>query len=163
MIVTVVNVSNNSIGTIVQKIISRLGEFCNMNFLDVKNVVDMSSLFSSSNFNGDISEWVTGSVRDMEWMFYKSVFDKDISKWDVSLVENMRAMFFCAIFNQDISTWHTNTVHNVSYMFFGSKFNQKISNWNVENVIVNNTNGSISVFEGSPLENKPEFQPKFKV
>ena len=42
-------------------------------------------------------------------------------------------------------------------MFDNSKFNGDISNWNVGNV----TNMSF-MFDGCPLENRPEFQPKFK-
>ena len=41
-------------------------------------------------------------------------------------------------------------------MFYGSKFNQDISSWDVSNVMKHRY-----AFDNSPLENKPEYQPKF--
>ena len=51
----------------------------------------------------------------------------------------------------------TELITKMSSMFERSKFNGDISSWNVENV----TNMSF-MFDGCPLENRPEFQPKFK-
>ena len=48
-------------------------------------------------------------------------------------------------------------ITDMRHMFDYSKFNGDISNWNVENV----TDMAV-MFYGCPLENKKEFQPKFK-
>lgn len=73
----------------------------------------------------------------MKFTNYRSVFNGDISKWDVSNVEDIRQMFAYSKFDRDISMW-------------------KLSS-------VSHTQGSLGelVFDDSPLENKPEFQPKF--
>merc|ERR1712091_556418 len=43
----------------------------------------MESMFaSSSNFNRDISRWVTSKVKDMRWMFHNATnFDQNIYNW----------------------------------------------------------------------------------
>jgi len=50
-------------------------------------------MFSSSEFNGDISGWNISCVTNMEYMFSSSEFNGDISGWNISCVTNMRAMF----------------------------------------------------------------------
>ena len=60
-------------------------------------------------------------------------------------------------FNGDISKWNVSNVKDMNCMFAYSKFNGDISNWDVSNVEY--TKG---MFMGCPLENKPEYQPKFK-
>ena len=51
----------------------------------------------------------------------------------------------------------TEPITNMRSLFERSKFNGDISSWNVKNV----TDMSF-MFYGCPLENRPEFQPKFK-
>ena len=51
----------------------------------------------------------------------------------------------------------TELIANMSFMFNYSEFNGDISNWNVGNVT-----DMGHMFDGCPLENRPEFQPKFK-
>lgn len=46
---------------------------------------------------------------------------------------------------------------DMNSMFMDSKFRQDISNWNVSNVTKHG-----NMFMNCPLENKLEFQPKFK-
>ena len=75
---------------------------------------------------------------------------------DTEPVTNMYSMFKYSKFNGDISVWDVGNVTDMSFMFNHSKFNGDISSWNVENVT-----DMYSVFDGCPLENKPEFQPKF--
>ena len=49
---------------------------------------------NATNFNQDISKWVTSNVTDMSNMFQEANnFDEDISNWDTSNVTNMRDMF----------------------------------------------------------------------
>jgi hypothetical protein len=65
----------------------------------------MQSMFSSSLFNGNISEWDVSQVENMYGMFRFSNFNEDISKWNVSNVENMHHIFESSKFNKDVSDW----------------------------------------------------------
>ena len=133
MVVTTVKVDQPTIKDTTNRSIKVLGDECNLNFIDTELITDMYSMFNSSKFNGDISNWNVENVTNMRYMFYNSKFNGDISNWDVENVTNMM------------------------YMFYGSKFNGDISSWNVENVT-----DTDFMFDGCPLENRPEFQPKFK-
>jgi surface protein len=104
---------------------------------DVVCIGDMSYMFESSVFNGDISNWDVSNLTDMCGMFWNSQFTGDISKWDVSNVTNMGGMFAFSKFNGDISKWDVSNVTNMSYMFYGSKFNGDISNWSVSRMTHN--------------------------
>ena len=110
-------------------------DFSGIELWDVSNVTDMSSMFSCSSFNQDISSWDVSNVTNMSWMFANSPFNQDISSWDVSNVTNMSVMFYYeSSFNQDISSWDVSKVTDMSYMFSNSSFNRDISSWDVSNV-----------------------------
>ena len=47
----------------------QFGDECNLNWIDVSNVIDMWGMFSESKFNGDISQWDVSKVKDMTNMF----------------------------------------------------------------------------------------------
>lgn len=110
----------------IQKQIDQEGIYCDLNFLDVSEIEDMSFLFAGSLFSGDISEWNVSKVKNMSYMFKNSKFNGDISKWDVSNVVEMESMFDNCSFDQDISSWNIRSAVNLSRMFFKSKFNSKI-------------------------------------
>jgi surface protein len=101
-------------------------------------VTNMYSMFNSArNFNEDITQWNTSSVRNMIYMFHLATnFNRDIGNWNTSLVTNMNSMFVNARnFNQDIGGWYTSSVTDMKFMFFGAEsFNQDIGNWNTSSV-----------------------------
>ena len=66
-------------------------------------------------------------------------------------------MFYDSKFNGDISKWDVSNVEDTSWMFTKSNFNGDISNWDVSNV-----EDVDDMFRDSPLEDKPEYQPKFE-
>jgi surface protein len=49
--------------------------------------------YGASSFNGDVSDWDTGSVTDMSYMFGgATAFNQSLSAWDISMVGNMENM-----------------------------------------------------------------------
>ena len=137
--------NNSTIHAIVELEIYRLGEWANLNHIDVSNVTAMPFLFYKSRFNGDIRGWDVSKVRDMSGMFYGALFNRDISNWNTESVNNMSGMFHESRFNQDIGRWNVSRVKNMNGMFSGSQwkigeppfktpFNQDISGWDVSGV-----------------------------
>ena len=138
---------------IIKDRISKEGQNCDLNDIDVSQIDDMSFLFYGSNFNVNISYWYTSNVKDMFMMFSKSKFTGDISGWDVSKVEDMRGMFAFTSFNQDISKWNVSKVTNMKKMFAQSKFNLDISNWNIREDCK-----TVGMFDNCPI--KEEYKPE---
>lgn len=152
--------SNSELIDLIKYSIEQFGENCNLNWIDVSGLEDLSGIFWNSpfngdisqwdvsnaklmnkmffctkNFNGNISKWDTSNVADMSFMFAQSVFNSDISKWNVSKVETMRSMFETSKFNGDIGNWDVSSVTNMRQMFaYKSEFTGDISKWDVSNV-----------------------------
>ena len=93
---------------IIKDRISKEGPNCDLNDIDTSLIEDMSWVFFSIEFNGDISMWDVSNVKNMIRMFSRSNFNGDLSEWDVSHVRDMRCMFVNSEFNQDISNWKIN-------------------------------------------------------
>ena len=116
---------------IIKDTIAKAGPNCDLNFIDTSKIDDMSALFYSSEFNGDISNWDVSNVTTMAAMFANSKFNGDISKWDVSNVTSMAAMFAYSEFTGDISKWDVSKVTIMREMFNSSKLKKldKLPDW----------------------------------
>lgn len=103
---------------IINYIMKKEGLDCNLNFIDISLIDDMSYLFPYG-FCGDVSGWDVSNVKNMEGMFYECEdFNCDISGWDVSNVKYMSRMFCgCKKFNCDLSGWDVSNVKDMRNMF----------------------------------------------
>lgn len=122
------------------------------------SVVNLSSAFSGSSFNGsNISNWDVSNVENMSYMFDGNTsFNHSISEWNTSKVSNMEGMFRKSAFNQNISAWDTSNVNNMRIMFRDNKvFNQNISGWNVAKV------NDYSRFADGASSFSASYRPKF--
>ena len=97
---------------IINEAVKLKGPNVDLNWIDVSGITDMSDVFYSSEFNGDISKWNVSKVKDMEGMFNGSKFNGDISKWDVSKVKDMSLMFLgCySLTSLDLSSFDVSNV-----------------------------------------------------
>ena len=84
---------DSNIRELLSEAIETLGDYADLNFIDVSNVTDMSNLFKDSQFNGDINKWNVSKVTNMEQMFYNSQFNGDISLWNIAEDANIIDMF----------------------------------------------------------------------
>ena len=113
--------TRNELSKLIEKTMKEKGPNCDLNFIDVSKITDMSDLFVKSDFNGDISGWNVSGVKDMALMFLDSSFNQDISGWYVSNVKDMSRMFDGSKFTGDISKWDVSGVKDMIGMFEKSK------------------------------------------
>ena len=91
---------------LIKDAITKNGPECDLNFIDVSKVTDMSGMFNRSQFNGDISKWNISKVTEMSSMFQDSKFDKDISNWNIGhIATDSRQFMFknCGYINKSSS------------------------------------------------------------
>jgi Mycoplasma protein of unknown function, DUF285 len=99
---------------------------------DVRKVTDMSSMFASSAFSGDISQWQVQNVTDFSFFAdFASNFRSDLSLWNVSAAQDMSWMFRAAkSFQANVSGWDVSRVLDFSNMFAGAAFfHQNLCAW----------------------------------
>jgi surface protein len=125
----IIAINKNHLKHLIIKEIVKNGYDCSLNHIDVSEIIDMSWLFDSSDFNGDISNWDTSSVENMAFLFNQSPFNKDISKWNTSNVKWMTQMFAQSDFNGDISNWDVSKVEKMVFIFTNSQFKGNINEW----------------------------------
>ncbi len=101
-------------------------------------VTDLSHMFRSSSFNGEIGHWNTSNVTDMSFMFSQATFfDRPIGGWNTGNVTSFRDMFSLALsFDQPLDSWDTSNANNMRSMFeMAGNFNQPINSWVVDSVL----------------------------
>lgn len=96
----------------------------------------MHRIFAQTEeFNQDLSNWDTSSVRDMSYAFWNaSAFGGGgIENWDMTVVTDASEMFWNArLFNAPIGSWNVGRVQRFTGTFQSAhSFNQPLP-WNVE-------------------------------
>ena len=61
--------SKKELKTIIRKCIEKKGIDCDLNFIDVSSIKDLSELFYGSFFNGDISHWDFSNLLNHDNLF----------------------------------------------------------------------------------------------
>lgn len=134
---------------LVLEIIMIRGHMCDLNHIDVSGVTDFALLFTSLQFEGNISRWDVSNAVDMSGMFEQSAFNGDISQWNVSNVQTMAFMFARSPFNRSLAAWNVSNARDMNWMFRKNyAFQQDLSAWNTSKV--KNTEGMFedSVYSG---------------
>ena len=124
-------------GDLVVKKINSDFEHQDIQFLDIRDVTDLTERFDCLRENVNLKYWDTSRIKKMKGMFKSSFADvTGLENWNTSSVTDMSLMFSSfQTFNCDISRWDTTNVTKMKYMFCRARnFNSNISNWNTRNV-----------------------------
>lgn len=90
---------------IIQEEMKLYGNKCNLNHIDISQLNDLSQIFASLTFNGDISSWDVSNVTNMDFMFTNSLFTGDLSNWTPYKVENFFDSVFLGSSLKDLPYW----------------------------------------------------------
>ena len=124
-------------GELVVKKINSDFEHKDIQFLDIRDVTDLTEFFKGLRENVNLKYWDTSRIKNMKGMFKSSFADvTGLENWNTSGVTDMSQMFSdFQTFNCDISQWDTTNVTKMKYMFSRDRnFNSDISIWNTRNV-----------------------------
>lgn len=69
---------------LIEKEIAENGPACDLNHLDVSEMVDISNTFEGTGFAGDVSSWQVGQVIDLRRVFADCPYSGDLSQWDTN-------------------------------------------------------------------------------
>ena len=113
-----------------------------LNLLDTKDVVSMSSIFKNCIYvrSINVSDWNTQNVTNMMGLFYscEQLNSIDVSKWNTQNVTDMASMFSsCSgLKSIDLADWNTSNVTDMSRMFTFCKNIDSLdpSKWDTQNV-----------------------------
>lgn len=140
---------------------------------DVQNAMDMTGLFDSTRYNGNLSNWDVQKVTSFSWMFHNNtafqgytisdwvtssaaqmehIFDgctnfrANLESWDVSRVQDFEAMFRgCHTWTSDLFSWNISSATDLSHQFEGCEFfNRNLESWDTSQVTSMN-----SMFKGA--------------
>lgn len=125
----IIALDQDHLTNLIKKEMASHGPGCDLNHIDVSNIIAMDGLFMNSEFCGDISKWDVSNVETMAFMFYGSYFDEDISKWNISKVRDMDGMFKSSYFTQDLSNWDVSNVDTMTNMFTNCQSGFKPPYW----------------------------------
>jgi len=134
---------------------------------DISNFIttsatDMSGMFQNASVFNQSVNFNTASVTDMKSMFYGAEeFNQSLDDFDTSEVTDMSSMFNNATaFNQSLNDFDTSKVTNMDQMFRDATvFDQDITDWCVPNIV-----SKPSGFDtNSGFENQFWHQPRWGV
>ncbi len=93
---TIIAQDKEQLKYLIEKTIKLHGNICDLNHIDVSNVVNMNSMFFDALFNRDLSNWNVSNVKDMNFMFRESNFKQDLINWKPISLKNKNYIFeFC--------------------------------------------------------------------
>ena len=129
--------SKTELRSLIEQELKRQGSDADLNFIDTKEIADMSYLFNGLHIRYiKIDEWNVSNVTDMDGMFMG-----------------------CCELNADLSIWDTKNVRRMNRMFSSCfDFKCDLSSWNASNVIYYNNIFNLC----NNMSNNPRLQPKFK-
>lgn len=143
---TVVATKKKQLMDLIKETIALYGPECDLNFIDVSKIKNLSKLFKGSEFNGDISKWNVSKATDMRGMFIgganstvilatgmcpKRLIWRTCSRIPSSMetlvlgmykVQDMTAMFERSSFNSDISYWDVDDTVKHEWIFSNSAY-----------------------------------------
>lgn len=73
--------SKQELQEIIEDTIYKKGNKCDLNFIDVSLITDMSNLFFEIDFKGDISKWNVANIRNKTFMFVDTLLEENPPEW----------------------------------------------------------------------------------